>query len=153
MKPIVVTRQSAFSPTELFQVAADIEAYPQFLPNFIAARRHKQSEDEWLVDNVLRWWGVTMNVQTIATFDPPYAIDIRAIKTFGMNFAIHWRFDQVAGGTLVTFELALTLPGKTLDALARRTVAHQAEAIADAFIQRTAAMAAHSSIANRPDGR
>lgn len=142
MQPVVVTRRSPFSAAELFQVAADIEAYPQFLPNFIAARIKQRSDNAWLVDNVLRWWGITMNVQTHATLDPPYTIDIRAVKALGMDFAIGWRFAQEADGTLVTFTLLLELPSKHLEALAQGTVTRQAETIADAFIRRTAEMGA-----------
>lgn len=138
MKPVVIHRLCAFSPAELYQVASDIERYPEFLPNCTATRIRERKGDEWLVDNVFRWGPVPMSFQTRAKLSPPHAIDIRSVNALGLDFALGWRFEATDGGTRVTFEMTLSLPSTYLEALARGTVVDQAQSIADAFIQRTA---------------
>lgn len=144
MEPVVIRRLCAFSPAELYRVAADIEHYPEFLPNCTATRIRERTDDEWLVDNVFRWGPVPLSFQTRAKMSPPHAIDIRCVNTLGLDFALGWRFEATDGGTRVTFEMTLGLPSSYLEALARGTVVDQAQTIADAFIQRTAEMVARS---------
>ncbi|MFC1672580.1 type II toxin-antitoxin system RatA family toxin [Pseudomonadota bacterium] len=149
MEPVIIRRMCAFSPEQLFRVAADIEHYPDFLPNCTHTRVREQDGDKWLVDNVFRWGPVPLNFQTRATMTPPHAIDIRSIKSLGLDFALAWRFEETEGATQVTFEMKLELPSTHLEALARSVLLDQAESTADAFIERTAQMV----IADRRDGK
>lgn len=137
MEPVIIHRLSAFSPDELYRVAADIERYPEFLPNCTATRIRERNGDAWLVDNVFKWGPVPLKFQTRATMRPPFAIDIRSVNALGLDFALGWRFEETDGGTNVTFEMSLTLPSTHLESLARGALSAQAESIADAFLLRT----------------
>ena len=135
---VVIRRVCPFSVNALYGVASDIAAYPQFLPNCTATRVRSRKDGDLLVDNVFRWGALPLNFQTRATFDPPHGIRVRAVDTLVLEFALGWRFEETDAGTEVTFEMALKLPSKFLQNMAEDSIARQAEAIADAFIARTA---------------
>ena len=138
MEPVVIQRLCSFTPAQLYRVAADIERYPEFLPNCTATRIRERKGDEWLVDNVFRWGPVPLKFQTRAKMTPPRAIDIRSINALGLNFVLGWRFEDAVDGTHVIFEMELDLPGAYLESLAHRALATQAQNIVDAFLKRTA---------------
>jgi len=136
MKPVIIHRTTAFTPTELFAVAADIEAYPEFLPNCVATRITARDGDALLVDNVFRWGPLPISFRTRASLDPPHAIAIRSVASLLIDLALTWRFDACDGGTDVTFEMDLKLPVPGLDGLLANTARTQAEETEQAFLRR-----------------
>ncbi|HEY9081510.1 type II toxin-antitoxin system RatA family toxin [Magnetovibrio sp.] len=137
MQPIVLQRVVALSPDQLFAVAANIEAYPEFVPNCVATRIRQRTDDTWLVDNVFRWGPVPIRFRTRATMRPPREIDIRSIDSVLIDLSLKWRFVAYDGGTEVTFEMALDLPGPKLG-LMEQSLRKQAEAFERAFLARAA---------------
>lgn len=136
MKPVIIHRTTTFTPTELFAVAADIEAYPDFLPNCIATRITARDGDVQLVDNVFHWGPLPISFRTRATFDPPHGIDIRSVDSLLIDLALTWRFDACEDGTDVTFEMDLKLPVPGLDRFLASTARIQAEETEQAFLRR-----------------
>jgi len=137
MEPIVFHRIVAFTPDELFAVAADIEAYPEFLPNCVATRIKQRDGNVWLVDNVFRWGPVPIRFRTRATLDAPHRIDIRSIDSLLIDLSLSWGFRAHGSETEVTLEMTLNLPGPKLGFL-EHTMRQQAEAIERAFLARAA---------------
>jgi len=136
MEPIIIRRTTGFTPSELFAVAADIEAYPEFLPNCVATRVTARDGNMQLVDNVFRWGPLPISFRTHATFDPPHSIDIRSVDSLLIGLALRWRFDACDGGTDVTFEMDLKLPVPGLDGLLANTARAQAQETEQAFLRR-----------------
>ena len=137
MQPIVLQRIVDLSPGELFAVAADIEAYPEFLPGCVATRIRQRDDNIWLVDNVFRWGPVPIRFRTRATLGAPHAIDIRSIDSALIDLSLSWRFRELKDATEVTFEMTLNLPGPKLG-LFEQAVRQQAKAIERAFLKRAA---------------
>ena len=137
MHPIALQRTVDQSPEELFAVAADIEAYPEFIPGCVATRIRDRQDNIWLVDNVFRWGPVPMRFRTRATLRAPHAIDIRSIDSLLIDLSLSWRFKKQDSGTEVTFEMTLNLPGPKLS-LFEQTMRQHAEAIERAFLKRVA---------------
>ncbi|MCW8917001.1 MAG: hypothetical protein OQK24_14250 [Magnetovibrio sp.] len=133
MSCVTIHRMVPFTTEALFNIAADIENYPTFLPNCIATRIAKRDGDLWLVDNVFRWGPVPLRFQTQAQLDRPKAITIQSINAPMMKMVIKWRFDRQDDQTEVTLELDLKLPGP--DFLVADTVQREAQAIETAFLQ------------------
>jgi len=137
MQPIALQRIVNLSPGELFAVAADIEAYPEFLPGCVATRIRERKGNVWLVDNVFRWGPLPIRFRTRATLDAPHAIDIKSIDSALIDLSLSWRFHQHKDATEVTFEMTLNLPGPKLG-LFEQALRQQAEAIERAFLKRAA---------------
>lgn len=135
MVHIALRRVVDLTPDELFSVAADIEAYPQFLPNCVATRIRRRQGHEWLVDNVFRWGPVPIRFRTRATLDAPHGIDIKSIDSLLIDLELKWRFLDHADGCEVLFEMSLRQPGPKLGLFERAMRLH-AEATERAFISR-----------------
>ncbi len=137
MQPIALQRIVDQSPDELFAVAANIEAYPEFIPGCVATRIRDRKDNIWLVDNVFRWGPVPIRFRTRATLDAPHAIDIKSIDSVLIDLSLSWRFNKQEAGTEVTFEMTLNLPGPKLDFF-EQTMRQHAETIERAFLKRVA---------------
>ena len=135
MHPIALQRIVNQSPDELFAVAANIEAYPEFIPGCVATRIRDRKDNIWLVDNVFRWGPVPIRFRTRATLDAPHAIDIKSIDSVLIDLSLSWRFKKQGAGTEVTFEMTLNLPGPKIGFF-EQTMRQHAEAIERAFLKR-----------------
>jgi len=135
MPTIALQRTVDLSPIELFTVAADIEAYPEFIPNCVATRIVERKDNIWLVDNVFRWGPVPVRFRTRAVMDAPHAIDIKSIDSALIDLALNWRFKDSANGAEVTFEMTLNLPGSKFGFVEQGLRQH-AQAIERAFVAR-----------------
>lgn len=136
MSPIVICHTVDFPPAELFAIAADIESYPDFLPNCVATRIVRRTNDVLLVDNVFRWGPLPIKFRTRAKFEAPHRIDIQSIDALLIDLSLSWRFQAHGEGTKLTFEMSLKLPSKSLSKLMMPTLQHQAEETQRAFLKR-----------------
>lgn len=106
MEITVQHKIDGFSAAELFKVAVDIEAYPEFLPYCVAARILEDSGEEWLVDNVFGIGPVRQRFQTRARMDEPKGIVISSHEPPFKELNITWAFEEdPAGGCLVTYSM------------------------------------------------
>lgn len=136
MSPIVICRTVDFQPDELFAIAADIEAYPKFLPNCVATRIARRTGNVWLVDNVFRWGPLPVKFRTRATLDEPHCIDIQSIDSLLIDLSLSWQFQAQDKGSEIIFEMNLNLPSATLRKLMLPTLQHQVEETERAFLRR-----------------
>jgi len=90
---------SGYTAAQLFQVAGDIEAYPDFLPYCVATRILTQDGNLLTVDNVFRWGAVRVRFASKADFQPTHAIDIHSTDGPFKELQISWRFEEIAAET------------------------------------------------------
>jgi coenzyme Q-binding protein COQ10 len=94
------------APAELvYQVVADVEQYPAFLPD---VSRVKVSGDR--VAMTLHTGLVPVTLITRATFTPPHAIDLDLVEGPFRSFRARWSFTPRDGGTDVTYQADYELP-------------------------------------------
>ncbi|MBF0247747.1 MAG: hypothetical protein HQL36_06700, partial [Alphaproteobacteria bacterium] len=68
------------APIEVaFDVAADIERYPEFIPGCIATRIEDRDGNAWRVGNVFRFGPAPIPFKTRAVLVRPHALDIEAV--------------------------------------------------------------------------
>lgn len=87
-----------FSVEQLFQVASDVERYPEFLPLCRAARILERDGNDLLVDNLYGNALVRIHFRTRARFDPPNGLEISAVDGPFEKLDITWRFEEAADG-------------------------------------------------------
>ena len=132
MEIFLQRRIADFSSAELFQIAAEVEAYPKFIPLCIAARILERNDKEWLVDNVFGLGPVRTRFKTHARFDPPAGIVITSNDAVFREMTIQWSFeDHPDGGCTVTY----TMKQVFASALTERLVASMKDKIEKDLIE------------------
>ncbi len=155
MKAQVEETLVGFTRRQLFDLAADIESYPTFLPFCRAARileTHALDGGgvKLVVDNVFGWQGFRTRFITEAAFSPPASIEIISEDHPFERLQIIWRFDEpVPGSCAVTFEILQAFRSGVVDVLAGLFASGLETRVIDAF----AAEARRRYGINRPASR
>jgi coenzyme Q-binding protein COQ10 len=104
--PRVQLAEHIAAPIELvYQVVADVERYPEFLPD--VARVERTGD---VVAMTLRAGLVPVRLVTRATFTPPHAIDLELVEGPFRAFRARWRFAETADGADVAYTADYELP-------------------------------------------
>ncbi|MCK6452988.1 MAG: type II toxin-antitoxin system RatA family toxin [Alphaproteobacteria bacterium] len=81
-----------YRPDQLFDLVADIEKYPQFLPWCVAARIRSRSDDLVLADLVIGFKMIRERFTSRVTLQRPDRIDVTYAEGPFKHLANHWRF-------------------------------------------------------------
>ena len=112
-------RHLPYPQHQLFDVAADIEKYPEFLPWFAAVRILRREDNRLEVEQLMRFRLVNARFLTTAQLEPPRRIDIRSGAGPFRSFHESWVFEEAAGGgTEVEFSLEASLRSRVMEGLA-----------------------------------
>lgn len=132
MQISVQHRITGFTAAELFLIAAEVEAYPEFIPLCIAARILERNDTEWLVDNVFGLGPVRTRFKTHARFDQPTGIVITSNDPVFKEMSIRWSFEDLPGGDCrVLYEMKQVFAS----ALTERFVASMKDEIEKSLIE------------------
>jgi coenzyme Q-binding protein COQ10 len=133
-----ITRVYAnFKRTQLFDLVADVEQFPQFLPWVIAAKVIRRKE-------AIIWTEMTMGTSvlrkrfiTIARLDRPCRIDISCDDPMFERFEQRWTFEPAGtGGTKVEYQVDFRFRSRILQPLIDASFWDRSAAMAAAFKQR-----------------
>jgi coenzyme Q-binding protein COQ10 len=92
-----------YAPKQMYDLVADIERYPEFLPWCIAARITKREEGAVEADLIIGFKIFRERFTSRALLKPPGAIDIAYVKGPMRHLANHWRFEPRDQGCLLDF--------------------------------------------------
>ena len=127
-----------YSPRDMYNLVADIESYPQFLPWCTAASVQGVQDDQVMARLTLNKAGLHYDFTTRDTMHEDSRIDMTLVEGPFKTLTGCWRFEPVAQGTLVTLDLHFEFTNKLL-ALALGKTFHKANStLVDAFCQRAA---------------
>jgi len=97
-------RHLPYTPEQLFDLVADIERYPEFLPWCQSARIRKQEGNTVHADVVIGFKMFREHFSSIDVFDRPHRIDIRYTKGPLHYLNNHWVFEAAPdGGCVIDF--------------------------------------------------
>lgn len=88
-------RRLPFSAQQMFDLAADVERYPEFLPWCIDTRIRGRDGDTIHADMTVGFGLLRETFQTHATFDRPQRIDVRYENGPFRHFDSRWQFTPV----------------------------------------------------------
>lgn len=132
-----VGRALPFTPAQIFDLVADIERYPDFLPWWISVSIRKRELDTCDVEQVVGRGPVRVRFASRAVLSRPERIDITSSDLSFRHFAICIR---VMPGTLTGCSLAVTarveLRSFLLQQIMQRVLATSIEDILAAFDER-----------------
>ena len=97
---------------QIFDLVADIESYPHFVPHYEDARIVHEGDGHRVVDQTLAVSGVRLRVRTGAELQRPSRIRVHGRHWPLRHLDAHWQFDPVPSGcqTDYTMSVALAVP-------------------------------------------
>jgi coenzyme Q-binding protein COQ10 len=84
-----------FSREQAFDLAADIESYPSFLPGWISARIQKRESNVCWVDQVVGFGPIQLPFTSRAVMHRPERIEVASTQAPFRQFSLTWLFEAV----------------------------------------------------------
>jgi len=107
-----------YSREQLFDLVADIERYPEFLPWCVGARIRERNGNEILGDLLIGYKMVRERFTSRVVLDRPDRIDVSYSEGPFKYLTNHWLFEpQPDGGTLIDFYVDFEFRAKMLQKL------------------------------------
>ena len=126
-----------YTAAQLFDLIADVERYPEFLPWVIAARiRHRSGRTVW-VDMIIGTRFLRKRFSTVALLDRPRRIDISSHDPLFERFRQRWDLAPATeGGTNIEYRVDLKFRSPLLQRLIGASLSDRAAAMVAAFRDR-----------------
>lgn len=132
-----VERLLPYRAEQLFDLAADVERYPEFLPLWIAARIGKREAGAYETDQVVGFGPVRLSFQSRTVLRRPERIDVTSDDPRFRGSRLSWSFEPQPGGKcLVRLAAAGELRSRMLQRAAERAPEAAAGEIIAAFESR-----------------
>lgn len=99
-----------YTQDQLFDLAADVESYPDFVPWLVAARIWKREGNVYYTDQVIRFALVRKRFGSKTILQRPERIDVTSTDGPVRNLHLTWLFDpRPGGGCQVSLSVELVL--------------------------------------------
>jgi len=92
-----------YTPEQVFDLVADIERYPEFLPWCVGARIRERRDNVILGDLLIGWRMVRERFTSRVTLNRPDRIDVEYTEGPFRYLKNHWVIERRPGGCLVDF--------------------------------------------------
>jgi ribosome-associated toxin RatA of RatAB toxin-antitoxin module len=126
-----------YPPLAMYELVADVEAYPQFLPGCSAARVQSRSEDELVGSLTLARGPLHTTFTTRNRLAPPDQISMQLIDGAFRDLRGEWGFAALGEqGCRVTLELAFEFANPVKDMLLGPAFEGICNQLVDAFVER-----------------
>ena len=123
-----------YTAPQLFDLVADVERYPEFLPWVIEARIRYRTDSAMLVDMTIRAGRLQKQFSTAAALHRPHRIDISSCDPLFDRFEQRWTFEPTTnGGTNVEYHVDFKFRSRVLQMLMGKSFAGRATATMSAF--------------------
>ena len=124
----------AYGPEPLFDLAADVERYPEFVPGWVAARVRKRADNLYGTDQIVGFGPIRQQFSSTTTLRRPERIDVTSNDRAFKHFHMTWLFKPLDGGNCrVTLIVEIDFRSPIVDALFRQAIGHMTGAIVTAF--------------------
>jgi len=132
--------QVSFSQRQMYELVADVAAYPEFLPWCSQVEILNQQDDSQLVRIGLRYQQLPqLSLTTRATFHPHTSLHLRLVSgSFLAAFSGDWFFAPCSegAGCIVTFRVTYRFSGRLLKLALSPFFSLMVSMLPDRFIQR-----------------
>jgi coenzyme Q-binding protein COQ10 len=145
MSRLAVSRVLPYQAEQLFDIAADVEHYPDFLQWWKSARVTRRSGEVYHTDQEVGFGPLSQRFATKTILRRPSEIEVAAIDGPFAAFALTWRFESLPDGEI---ELRALL----LRSLFDRATAGTADAILSAFEDRARLLYGRQTRPGHPPG-
>ncbi len=113
----------SFSPEQLFDLAADVEQYPDYLPWWVSARVVKHEGKVYYTEQIVAFGLIRRRFTTKTTLWRPERIDVTSVDRAFRRFDLSWAFRSVPNGRCrVSLAVNLELRPTLLENLLRQAL-------------------------------
>jgi coenzyme Q-binding protein COQ10 len=122
---------------QLFDLVADVERYPEFLPGVTEVRIRDRRDHAILVDMTVAAGPLRKRFSSTGVLDRPHRIDISSDDPLFDRFTQRWTFEPAAeGGTHVEYRIDFEFRSRLLQTLMGRSLADRTALTLHAFKRR-----------------
>ncbi len=130
-------RVLSYTPEQLFDLVADVERYPEFLPWWIAAKIRKWDGDVYYTDQVIGFGMFRERFPSKTVLIRPERIDVTSDAGPFRRLEIQWTFEPAPQrGCLVGFHLDFELSSKLVQRLFALLFSDAARRVVPSFERR-----------------
>lgn len=135
-------RRVAYTPKQMFDLVADVEKYPEFVPGCRHVAIMWKGGGKIEARMKAKSLGMTTEFTSKVSFDEPKSIDIMSQGQPFKRLASRWSFDvdDAGGGCLVAYQMELEVGIKMLEGTVAALLAPAAKKTVEAFIARADAL-------------
>ena len=134
-----VARRDARAIAPVFELIADIESYPRFMPGWREARIIGRAERRHVVWQTVSLAGIRVGFVSAAAIDRPHHLEIRSDEAPFRAFRLLWTLTEVtAAETVVLAEMSVAFRARPLDGLAARLLPGMLARTIEAFTREAA---------------
>lgn len=96
MPSYVVSRRVGLPLQQVFDLVADVERYPEFVPQIIATHVSRRKSREVHVEMLFAFGVLRCSISSIGILHPLSRIDITSCVPLFEFCEFHWRFEPIA---------------------------------------------------------
>jgi len=135
-RAVRISRRVPYAPEAVFDLVADIESYPAFVP--WCRRTHIEARDGnvWRVYNEFGRGPLRVAFRSRAELDRPHKLVVTSTDHPFAHFLLAWTFEQAGTGTVYTFTLDQKFRSAVLEAAYGILFRELAQAVTAAFDRR-----------------
>lgn len=136
-----VQRSLPYPRDQLFDLAADVERYPEFLPWWAAARIQKRDGNVYYTDQVVRFAMLRQRFASRTVLHRPERIDVSSTDGPVRKLSLTWMFDPLPkNGCQVSLAVELELRSQVIQNLFAQAMLRTVEPIMTAFEARACSL-------------
>jgi coenzyme Q-binding protein COQ10 len=133
-----VHRLLGYRCEQLFDLVADVDRYPEFLPWWIEAEVRKREGDVYYTDQIVGFGPIRERFRTRTVLRRPERIDVTSSDSPFRQFHLAWQFNSVSGkGCRVVLKVDLEFRSQFLQGLFSWRLAAETGRIMAAFESRS----------------
>ena len=125
-----------YTPEQLFDLVADIERYPEFLPWCVGARVRERRDDFILGDLLIGWRMVRERFTSRVHLYRPDRIDVEYAEGPFKYLENHWKFIAQNAGTLIDFHVDFEFRSRVLTGVVETVFTEAVKRMVSAFEKR-----------------
>lgn len=126
------------TPEQLFDLVADVERYPEFLPWCVATRVSGRREDGFMAEMVIGFKMFRERYVSRVDLDRPHRIDVSHFRGPFTHLRNHWIFEPAKGGCLIDFSVDFGFRSHLMDRLIGAVFHEAVRRMVSAFEKRAA---------------
>jgi len=128
---------SKHTPEQLFDLVADVDRYPEFLPGVVDARVIGRQGSTIRVEMAMGTGFLRKRFTTVALLDRPHRIEISSADPLFDCFEQVWTFEPaVTGGTDIEYRVDFKFKSNILQVLIGASFSERTKTVVQAFIRR-----------------
>jgi len=126
-----------FSCVAAFDLAADIESYPSFLPGWISAHIQRRDENICWVDQVIGLGPIRLEFSSQAVLHRPERIEVTSMQAPFRQFNLTWLFEALPSGACQVSVIAqIETQSRLIQHLVDRVLPTALDDVVTAFVAR-----------------